>query len=214
MAMLTASGTRSTVAPTFDITRVKPVARTATAAWIHAGGAHHTVLSQALDSEQLEAAEMDGAPPLARFFYIILPHLGQLLAHGVVQRGVEGLGRAHADDGQGLAYALARRGHLAFSVGDVPTAFGLLQESLETCKRIGYAEGTAWPVTLLGQARLWGGDESDEVLALLEEVAPPAGAAAEEAGLITVPASLPATTRRIRTMPVSISTSTSTKNVV
>jgi tetratricopeptide (TPR) repeat protein len=73
------------------------------------------------------------------------------------------------DDEQGLAYALARRGHLAFSVGDVPTAFGLLQESLETCKRIGYAEGTAWPVTLLGQARLWGGDESDEVLALLEE---------------------------------------------
>jgi predicted ATPase/DNA-binding SARP family transcriptional activator len=72
-------------------------------------------------------------------------------------------------DGRGLAYALARRGHLAFSVGDVPTAFGLLQESLETCKRIGYAEGTAWPLTLLGQARLWGGDESDEVLALLEE---------------------------------------------
>ena len=68
-----------------------------------------------------------------------------------------------------LACALARSGHLAFSVGDVPTAFGLLQESLETCKRIGYAEGTAWPVTLLGQARLWGGDESDEVLALLEE---------------------------------------------
>jgi predicted ATPase/DNA-binding SARP family transcriptional activator len=72
-------------------------------------------------------------------------------------------------DGQGLAYALARRGHCAFSVGDVPTAFGLLRESLETCKRIGYAEGTAWPLTLLGQARLWGGDESDEVLALLEE---------------------------------------------
>jgi len=72
-------------------------------------------------------------------------------------------------DEQGLAYALARRGHLAFSVGDIPTAFGLLQESLETCKRIGYAEGTAWPVTLLGQARLWGGDESDEVLALLQE---------------------------------------------
>jgi predicted ATPase/DNA-binding SARP family transcriptional activator len=73
------------------------------------------------------------------------------------------------DDGQGRAYALARRGHLAFSVGDVPTAFGLLQESLDTCERIGYAEGTAWPLTLLGQARLWGGDESDEVLALLEE---------------------------------------------
>jgi predicted ATPase/DNA-binding SARP family transcriptional activator len=73
------------------------------------------------------------------------------------------------DDGQGLAYALARRGHLAFSVGDVPTAFALLQESLETCERIGYAEGTAWPLTLLGQARLWGGDESDEVRGMLEE---------------------------------------------
>ncbi len=73
------------------------------------------------------------------------------------------------DDEQGLAFVLARRGHLAFSVGDIPAAFGLLQESLDTCERIGYAEGTAWPLTLLGQARLWGGDESDEVLALLEE---------------------------------------------
>ena len=32
--MLTASGTSSTVAPTFDITRVKAVASTARAAWI------------------------------------------------------------------------------------------------------------------------------------------------------------------------------------
>ena len=30
---------------------------------------------QSLDSEQLEAAEMDGAPALKRFAYIILPHL-------------------------------------------------------------------------------------------------------------------------------------------
>ncbi|MGD1923499.1 MAG: carbohydrate ABC transporter permease [Paracoccaceae bacterium] len=30
---------------------------------------------QSLDSEQLEAAEMDGAPPLKRFWFIILPHL-------------------------------------------------------------------------------------------------------------------------------------------
>ena len=30
---------------------------------------------QSLSSEQLEAAEMDGAPPFARFRYIILPHL-------------------------------------------------------------------------------------------------------------------------------------------
>ena len=34
---------------------------------------------QSLDSEQLEAAEMDGAPVLARFFYIILPHLARAI---------------------------------------------------------------------------------------------------------------------------------------
>ncbi len=32
---------------------------------------------QSLDSEQLEAAEMDGANPVARFFFIILPHLSR-----------------------------------------------------------------------------------------------------------------------------------------
>lgn len=34
---------------------------------------------QSLDSEQLEASEMDGAPPLARFGYIVLPHLGRAI---------------------------------------------------------------------------------------------------------------------------------------
>jgi len=34
---------------------------------------------QSLDSEQLEAAEMDGAPPLARFAFIILPHLSRAI---------------------------------------------------------------------------------------------------------------------------------------
>ncbi|WP_424988398.1 carbohydrate ABC transporter permease [Microbulbifer sp. S227A] len=34
---------------------------------------------QSLDGEQLEASEMDGAPPLARFGYIILPHLGRAI---------------------------------------------------------------------------------------------------------------------------------------
>ncbi len=34
---------------------------------------------QSLDSEQLEAAEMDGAPPLSRFGYITLPHLSRAI---------------------------------------------------------------------------------------------------------------------------------------
>lgn len=35
--------------------------------------------TQSLDSEKLEAAEMDGAPPLKRFWFIILPHLGRAI---------------------------------------------------------------------------------------------------------------------------------------
>ena len=34
---------------------------------------------QSLDSEQLEAAEMDGASPLKRFWFIILPHLSRAI---------------------------------------------------------------------------------------------------------------------------------------
>jgi sorbitol/mannitol transport system permease protein len=34
---------------------------------------------QSLDGEQLEAAEMDGAPPLKRFWFIILPHLSRAI---------------------------------------------------------------------------------------------------------------------------------------
>jgi sorbitol/mannitol transport system permease protein len=34
---------------------------------------------QSLDSEQLEAAEMDGAPFSKRFFYIVLPHLSRAI---------------------------------------------------------------------------------------------------------------------------------------
>jgi len=34
---------------------------------------------QSLDREQIEAAEMDGANALARFFYVILPHLGRAI---------------------------------------------------------------------------------------------------------------------------------------
>ncbi|GAA4224198.1 sugar ABC transporter permease [Sagittula sp. NFXS13] len=35
---------------------------------------------QSLDSEQLEAAEMDGAPALKRFWFIILPHLSRAIS--------------------------------------------------------------------------------------------------------------------------------------
>lgn len=34
---------------------------------------------QSLDGEQLEAAEMDGAPPLSRFVFITLPHLSRAI---------------------------------------------------------------------------------------------------------------------------------------
>jgi sorbitol/mannitol transport system permease protein len=34
---------------------------------------------QSLDSERLEAAEMDGAPPLKRFWFIMLPHLARAI---------------------------------------------------------------------------------------------------------------------------------------
>jgi sorbitol/mannitol transport system permease protein len=34
---------------------------------------------QSLSSEQLEAAEMDGAPPVSRFWYIVLPHLSRAI---------------------------------------------------------------------------------------------------------------------------------------
>ena len=34
---------------------------------------------QSLDSDQLEAAEMDGAPPMSRFRYIVVPHLSRAI---------------------------------------------------------------------------------------------------------------------------------------
>jgi len=73
------------------------------------------------------------------------------------------------DDHQGLAYALARKGHGAFLSGDGPTGVAMLQESLDVCQRIGYEDGTAWPMTLFAQARLWSGDEGPEMRAMAEE---------------------------------------------
>ena len=39
---------------------------------------------QSLDSEQLEAAEMDGAGAFSRFFYITLPHLSRAITVGIL----------------------------------------------------------------------------------------------------------------------------------
>ena len=68
-----------------------------------------------------------------------------------------------------LAYALARGGHWAFGQGDAEAGLALLSESLEICDRIAYEDGKAWPVVLIAQARLWIGDESDEVESMLLE---------------------------------------------
>ena len=73
------------------------------------------------------------------------------------------------DDDQGLAYLLARRGHVEFLGGDGPAGIAKLEESLEVCQRIGYDDGTAWPMTLLAQARLFFGDEGPEIRAMAEE---------------------------------------------
>ena len=93
-----------------------------------------------------------------------------------VQRFAEGIAwadeaveiyRSLGDD-RGLAYALARRGHLAFSVGEIPAAVGILGQSLDASDRAGIDDGRAWPLTLLAQARLWGGDTGDEVFVMLQ----------------------------------------------
>ena len=49
---------------------------------------------QSLDSEQLEAAEMDGAPPLSRFGHIVLPHLGRAITVAVEAAGARALAQA------------------------------------------------------------------------------------------------------------------------
>ncbi len=43
---------------------------------------------QSLDSEQIEAARMDGAKPLSRIFYIVLPHLARPMAITVMMESI------------------------------------------------------------------------------------------------------------------------------
>jgi predicted ATPase/DNA-binding SARP family transcriptional activator len=68
-----------------------------------------------------------------------------------------------AGDELGLAFAHTRRGHWAFGRGDIPTAMESLSTSLKVCDRIGFEEGKAWPLVLMGQARRWGDDDSEQV---------------------------------------------------
>ena len=58
---------------------------------------------------------------------------------------------------------------MAFLGGDGPIGMAMLKESLDVCQRIGYDDGTAWPITLFAQARLWSGDEGPEMRAMAEE---------------------------------------------
>ena len=71
-------------------------------------------------------------------------------------------------DATGLAEALARRGHLAFSEGDQETAGACFIEALEVCDGIDFDIPRAWPMLLSAQAALWGGDSSDAVIDQLE----------------------------------------------
>ena len=70
-------------------------------------------------------------------------------------------------DRLGLAYAHVRKGHWAFGRGDFPTAMSSLSLAMEIFEDIGYEEGKAWPLALLGQARRWGDDDSEEVYGML-----------------------------------------------
>ncbi len=74
-------------------------------------------------------------------------------------------------DEAGLAEALARRGHIAFSEGDQALAGSCFAEALELCGRIDYEFPRAWPLVLSAQARLWGGDTGDELITQLEDAA-------------------------------------------
>ncbi len=117
----------------------------------------------------------ESAPPELRADTLgIVGHMGFFQndyerARPALEKSVE-LHRASGDDA-GLAEALARRGHLAFSEGDQALAASCFSEALELCGRIDYEFARAWPLVLSAQARLWGGDTSDELVAQFEDAA-------------------------------------------
>lgn len=89
-----------------------------------------------------------------------------------------------AGDHLGLAYAHVRRGHWAFGRGDIPTAMESLPLSLEICERIGYHEGKAWPMVLIGQARRWADDDSEEVRLMVLDAKETFAATGDASGLV------------------------------
>ncbi len=82
---------------------------------------------QSLDSEQLEAAEMDGAPPVKRFWYIMLPHLSRaitvvVLIQTIFLLGIFGEILVTTNGGPGsasttLTYLVYKKALLDFDVG-------------------------------------------------------------------------------------------------
>lgn len=82
---------------------------------------------QSLDGEQIEAAEMDGAPALSRFWYITLPHLSRaitvvILIQTIFLLGVFGEILVTTNGGPGTAsttlpFLIYKRALLDFDVG-------------------------------------------------------------------------------------------------
>lgn len=82
---------------------------------------------QSMSSEQLEAAEMDGAPPLKRFWFIVLPHLARAITVVILIQTIFLLGvfaeiLVTTNGGPGsatttLTYLIYKEALLAFNAG-------------------------------------------------------------------------------------------------
>jgi hypothetical protein len=85
---------------------------------------------QSLDGEQLEAAEMDGAGPVARFFHIILPHLARAITLCLDPNDLFAVYfcRNLCDHGRGLRHADA-------DLSDLPTGVGKPECGSGVCGR-------------------------------------------------------------------------------
>lgn len=82
---------------------------------------------QSMSSEQLEAAEMDGAPPLKRFWFIVLPHMARaitvvILIQTIFLLGIFGEILVTTNGGPGnasttLTYLIYKEALLGFNAG-------------------------------------------------------------------------------------------------